>query len=256
MDEFDYWRLCDDLSIFQAALLVIGEDPSGDNSYIEGWEVHKRPHGYEAAKTAIANGLMRSVIEGELKFELKYDLNGNEVGGTNVIDALSSIVSVESLRKFLTARGITTGFFFPSGFDNRSYLDRDNSCYAPKLATALARAMVSRWGMSESVGPIDLRESDEHPFLGREIAQPRRFSETTAHEVDEAVGKILREAEARDVELVRAHRLSLDCLVTALEERETLDAAQIETYLGAAKHRPAPPRSDDETRSKSKAETG
>ena len=42
------------------------------------------------------------------------------------------------------------------------------------IATALARAMVSRWGMSKEVGPVDLRESEEHPFLGREIAQLRR----------------------------------------------------------------------------------
>jgi cell division protease FtsH len=52
-------------------------------------------------------------------------------------------------------------------------------------ATQLARAMVARWGMSEAIGPVDLRQSEEHPFLGREIAQPRKFSETTAHEVEE-----------------------------------------------------------------------
>jgi cell division protease FtsH len=104
-----------------------------------------------------------------------------------------------------------------------------------RQATALARAMVSRWGMSEEVGPVDLRESDEHPFLGREIAQPRRFSESTAHEIDQAVGKIIRGAEARVTDLVRTHRAPLDRLTAALETEETLDAAQIETYLGAAK---------------------
>ncbi len=100
-------------------------------------------------------------------------------------------------------------------------------------ATALARAMVSRWGMSEKIGPVDLRESDEHPFLGREIAQPRRFSETTAHDVDKAVGKLLREAEARDLELVRAHRPALDRLIAELEREETLDADQIKKCLGS-----------------------
>lgn len=55
-----------------------------------------------------------------------------------------------------------------------------------KNATQTARAMVSRWGMSEEVGPVDQRQSEDHPFLGREIAQPRRFSETTAHDVDAA----------------------------------------------------------------------
>jgi cell division protease FtsH len=57
--------------------------------------------------------------------------------------------------------------------------------------------MVARWGMSEEIGPVDLRQSEDHPFLGREIAQPRRFSETTAHEVDAVASQLLREAEGR-----------------------------------------------------------
>ena len=44
-----------------------------------------------------------------------------------------------------------------------------------RLATNLARAMVARWGMSETIGLVDLRQSEEHPFLGRESAQPIRF---------------------------------------------------------------------------------
>ena len=44
-----------------------------------------------------------------------------------------------------------------------------------RQATELTRRMVGRWGMSGEIGPVDVRESDEHPFLGREIAQPRRF---------------------------------------------------------------------------------
>jgi cell division protease FtsH len=103
-----------------------------------------------------------------------------------------------------------------------------------KQATQLARAMVARWGMAEEVGPVDLRQSDEHPFLGREIAQPRRFSETTAHEVDAAVHDLLREAEARAGELIRTHEEGLRRLVAALERQETLDRAEIASCLGAA----------------------
>lgn len=46
----DHWRLCDELSVLQAALLVIGEDPSKENAYAENWKLHERPAGYEAAK--------------------------------------------------------------------------------------------------------------------------------------------------------------------------------------------------------------
>jgi len=56
MEELDYWRLCEELNIVQAALLVVGEDAS-HAEYAEGWEVQNRPKGYEAAKTAICGGL-------------------------------------------------------------------------------------------------------------------------------------------------------------------------------------------------------
>ncbi|WP_420349690.1 ATP-dependent zinc metalloprotease FtsH [Pelagibius sp.] len=104
-------------------------------------------------------------------------------------------------------------------------------------ATQMARAMVARWGMSEDIGPVDLRQSDEHPFLGREIAQPRRFSETTAHDVDTSVSKLLQEAAGRAAEVIRANRQGMDNLIRRLEERESLDAQEIEVCLGAAVNR-------------------
>ena len=98
-------------------------------------------------------------------------------------------------------------------------------------ATQLARSMVSRWGMAESIGPVDLRQGEEHPFLGREIAQPRRFSESSAHQVDVAVRALLLEAESRALDVVRSHRVELDRLVEALEREETLDRSAIESCL-------------------------
>lgn len=56
MEELDYWRLCEDLNIVQAALLVVGDKPNLAE-YTENHEVHKRPLGYEAAKTAISGAL-------------------------------------------------------------------------------------------------------------------------------------------------------------------------------------------------------
>jgi len=113
-----------------------------------------------------------------------------------------------------------------------------------RQATSLARAMVARWGMSEEIGPVDLRESEEHPFLGREIAQPRRFSETTAHQVDEAVRALLHGAEERVATVIREHRPGINKLIEALEEREMLDSGEIEACLGPARPRAAPRRHD------------
>jgi cell division protease FtsH len=111
-----------------------------------------------------------------------------------------------------------------------------------RQATQLARAMVARWGMAEAVGPVDLRQSEEHPFLGREIAQPRTFSETTAHEVDEAVRRLLQEAEARATEIIRRYKTPLGKLIAALEEHEALGRAQIEAALGPPRRRGGPPK--------------
>ena len=101
-------------------------------------------------------------------------------------------------------------------------------------ATTLARAMVARWGMSGEIGPVDLRESEEHPFLGREIAQPRHYSEHSAEAVDDAVQKLLRQAEQDALVVIREHRAELAHLITALEEQETLHREQIEQCLGPA----------------------
>ncbi|MEX2631983.1 MAG: ATP-dependent zinc metalloprotease FtsH [Tistlia sp.] len=114
-----------------------------------------------------------------------------------------------------------------------------------RMATQLARWMVGRWGMSEEVGPVDVRDSEEHPFLGREIAQPRHFSEATAASADKAIRACLAEAERRAGELLEAHRPQVRRLIAELEKRETLDRAAVAACLGpkevAARRKPAPP---------------
>jgi hypothetical protein len=100
-----------------------------------------------------------------------------------------------------------------------------------RTATQLARAMVARWGMSEEVGPVDVRESDEHPFLGREIAQPRKVSEATAQAVDAAVRRLLTEAEQRAETVLTSHRAAVERLIASLEHNETLDRAAIDQCL-------------------------
>jgi cell division protease FtsH len=101
-----------------------------------------------------------------------------------------------------------------------------------RQATTLARAMVARWGMSKEIGPVDLRESEEHPFLGREIARPRRFSEASAEVVDRGVRDLLQEAEERALQVIRRSRPALERLIATLERDETLERDRIEACLG------------------------
>ena len=73
MDGFDYWRLCDELTVVQAALLIAGCDPSVDSGYVEERPADQRPLGYEAAKTAISNALRRGSITGRVTPLYEYD---------------------------------------------------------------------------------------------------------------------------------------------------------------------------------------
>ncbi len=101
-----------------------------------------------------------------------------------------------------------------------------------KKATDVARSMVARWGMTELLGPVNLRESEEHPFLGQTIAQPRNHADATAAEVDHAVIQLLKQAETEALELLTKHRSKIEALVAALEKEETLDHNQIAGCLG------------------------
>lgn len=101
-----------------------------------------------------------------------------------------------------------------------------------RQATTLARAMVARWGMSREVGPVDLRESEEHPFLGREIAQPRHYSEHSAQIVDKAVRELLLEAQQAAQDIIQQHHPQMEKLIAELKEKETLYHEDIEKCLG------------------------
>jgi cell division protease FtsH len=99
-------------------------------------------------------------------------------------------------------------------------------------ATQLARRMVTYWGMSERLGPVAFRDSEDHPFLGREMAEPRRFSEHTAQVIDEEVSRILRDASEKATTMLKERRDMLDMLAHKLEEAETLDEEEIEKLIG------------------------
>ncbi len=99
-------------------------------------------------------------------------------------------------------------------------------------ATHLARRMVTHWGMSERLGPVTFRDSEDHPFLGREMAEPRRYSEHTAQLIDEEVSRMLRDAADRATLMLTENRDKLDSLAKRLEETETLDEDDIEKLIG------------------------
>jgi cell division protease FtsH len=103
--------------------------------------------------------------------------------------------------------------------------------------TKLARRMVAHWGMSERLGPVAFRVSEEHPFLGREMSEPREFSEHTAQIIDEEIARILRAASEEAESLLGQQRHKLDALAKALEQKEVLDEFEVEELIGPPAYR-------------------
>ena len=103
-----------------------------------------------------------------------------------------------------------------------------------KKATQLARRMVCQWGMSDAVGPVVYKKGEPHPFLGRELAEDKDYSEHTAQLIDEEIKKITLEMEERAREALNDHLEELDALATALLEHETLSREDIDAIVKKA----------------------
>ena len=107
-------------------------------------------------------------------------------------------------------------------------------------ATALARRMVTQFGMSELIGPLAVGDKEQEIFLGREFAQRREISERTAQMVDDEVKRLIDEAYARATQILSENRVLLDRIAAALLERETIDREDLDRLV---KDLPLAPRS-------------
>jgi len=136
----DSWRLCEDLTVREAALLFAGCDPvSSDGSLCEQRELHERPAGYEGAKRSISSALRKGQITGRHTPESIKDRNGDTVGFvSNSTDIYESEVDLDSLVQWLCSKGITTGFFFPAAAETPDYLDPGHPRYRKELAAAVS----------------------------------------------------------------------------------------------------------------------
>lgn len=103
-------------------------------------------------------------------------------------------------------------------------------------ATSMARRMVTHWGMSERLGPVSYKTSDEDPFLGREIHQQRQFSEHTMEIIDSEVTAILHNASQDAYTLLKEHEADLKNLAETLLSEEELDEPSIAKIIGPSVH--------------------
>ena len=88
--------------------------------------------------------------------------------------------------------------------------------------TELARRMVREWGMSKEIGPMAWGANNQ-VFLGEDLMHTRDYSDHTSQVIDDEVERILREQEARAIEVLTLHRRGLEAVTSALLEHETLD---------------------------------
>jgi cell division protease FtsH len=110
-------------------------------------------------------------------------------------------------------------------------------------ATAMARSMVTRFGMSPQVGLVAVGDSEHEVFLGRELVQRREVSEHTAETVDREIKRILDEAHDHARDVLEQHEELLESIAQALLERETLDRDQIEALSRGEELPPMSPSS-------------
>ncbi len=118
-----------------------------------------------------------------------------------------------------------------------------------KQATDLARRMVTEWGMSE-IGPVAFGQEDEPIFIGKEIAQHKEYSESTAQAIDAEIKRILTDNMNITRRILEDHREQLDTLAAALQDKETLSDFEVRELLGFE----LPPKSGDGKRSVKQAD--
>ncbi len=98
-------------------------------------------------------------------------------------------------------------------------------------ATKMARNMVTKWGLSDELGPIAYAEDEGEVFLGRSVSQTKHVSDDTARKIDDVVRGILDRAYARSTALLTEHMDKLHLMAKALLEYETIDVPQIDAIM-------------------------
>ncbi|MEX0708241.1 MAG: ATP-dependent zinc metalloprotease FtsH [Woeseia sp.] len=111
-------------------------------------------------------------------------------------------------------------------------------------ATDIARNMVTKWGLSEKLGPLTYSEDDGEVFLGRSVTQHKQVSDVTAHSIDEEVRKIIDRNYDRARKILEEHVEKLHTMAKALMKYETISRDQIRDIMEGRE--PKPPEGWDD----------
>lgn len=98
-------------------------------------------------------------------------------------------------------------------------------------STAIARSMVTEYGMSDRIGPIQFTESNHNVFLGKEMGSGNKYSDKIAYEIDQEIQEIVKRQYDRCREILLEHQDQLNLIAETLLVEETLDREQIEALF-------------------------
>ncbi len=105
-------------------------------------------------------------------------------------------------------------------------------------ATGLARNMVTKWGLSDRLGPLSYAEEEGEVFLGRSVTQHKQVSDETAHVIDVEVRRVIDTAYNKARDILVTNRDKLDAMAQALIKYETIDESQIQDIMAGRVPRP------------------
>ncbi|MDD4762119.1 MAG: ATP-dependent zinc metalloprotease FtsH, partial [Candidatus Pacebacteria bacterium] len=100
-----------------------------------------------------------------------------------------------------------------------------------KVAYDLARRMVTKYGMSDRIGPVAYDDSEEMVFLGREITTEKHYSEETAKIIDEETERLIKESEKKAEKIITSNKKILKLIADALLEKEILEKEEFEEIM-------------------------
>ena len=118
-------------------------------------------------------------------------------------------------------------------------------------ATQLARNMVTKWGLSEKLGPLTYSEEEDEVFLGRSITQHKAISDETSHAIDKEIRNIINKNYKRSEQILKKNIDKLHLMADALIKYETIDAGQIDDIMKGKVPRPPSDWNDSDDQSSS-----
>ncbi len=124
-----------------------------------------------------------------------------------------------------------------------------------KRSTELARNMVTKWGLSEKLGPLTYSDEQEEVFLGHSVAQHKAVSDGTAHDIDREIRAIVDRLYERAEAILKENIDKLHKMAEALIKYETIDSSQIEDIMAGKDPQPPQDWSDSEPSTPSGGET-